>query len=56
MENLGFIFGMLGMSTGTFGIIAFSQCAQVRKELADLKRSLRDAGILPDLPPDPKEK
>lgn len=43
MEVLGFIFGVSAMS---FAIIAWAQIADLRKELEDLRKKLKDSGAL----------
>ena len=45
METIGFVFGMSGMS---FAIIAWTQIASLTKEFDDLKKNLRDSGVLKD--------
>ena len=49
------VFGIIGMSFGTFGLIAFVQGAQVAKELAELKKELRASGYLKDSPGEGKK-
>jgi hypothetical protein len=43
-------FGVIGMSMGStgfvFALIAFANLGAVKKELDDLKQTLRDAGVL----------
>ena len=43
MESMGFIFGMSGIP---FAIIAWGQIAVLRKEFEDLKKNLKDSGVL----------
>ena len=45
METMGFVFGMTGMS---FAIIAWGLVASLRKEFEDLKKNLKDSGVLKD--------
>ena len=49
-------FGIVGMSFGVFGLIAFVHVQGVMKEMAELKEKLREAGILEAPGDDPKER
>jgi hypothetical protein len=46
MEVLGILGFALGSTGMTFAIIAWGQLASLKKELADLKTSLEDSGVL----------
>jgi hypothetical protein len=41
-------FGMFGFLFGMVGVVAFIQVTRLKKELDDLKKSLKDAGVLQD--------
>ena len=43
MENMGFIFGMSGI---TFAIIAWGQIATLRKEFEQLQKKLEYSGVI----------
>lgn len=43
-------FGIIGMSFGIFGLIAFVNLQSLSKELTELKSQLRDSGVLTDAP------
>ncbi len=40
-------FGIIGMSFGVFGLIAFTQVQALSSELAELKKKLHESGALP---------
>ena len=42
MENMGFVFGMSGV---TFAIIAWGQIAALRKEFEELKQKVEIMGV-----------
>ena len=50
MENLGFIFGMTGMTFGIFGFIAFTKVTALEKKLKEtgvLDKDFNSGGDLP---------
>ena len=46
METFGILGFTLGSTGMTFAIIAWAQIASLKKEFDDLKKSLRDSGVL----------
>ena len=40
------VFGIIGMSLGVFGLLAFLQVSQKQKELSEIKKALEESGIL----------
>ena len=40
------VFGIVGMGFGVFGLLAWIQLQNVAKELAELKKALRESGAL----------
>ena len=40
------VFGIIGMSLGVFGLLAFLQVSQQQKELSEIKKALEESGIM----------
>lgn len=48
-------FGIIGMSLGVFGLLAFIQVTHQQKELSKIVKALKEAGIMKDDVPDEKK-
>lgn len=49
------VFGIIGMSFGVFGLLAFVQVSNQQQELAKIKKALKEAGIMTDEKPASKK-
>ena len=42
------VFGIIGMSFGVFGLLAFIQVQHLSKEISEMKKELKESGALND--------